>query len=106
VQDLLGDWVLTDWDGGEMRSATRRTVVAGHEAGLLMLQKIARHKERLGYRRSTSTTSAESGRRLAPRYSLLLHLQGRRACWSARLAPIGCKTWPEIITILFRSASQ
>jgi hypothetical protein len=24
-------------------------VVAGHEAGLLMLQKIARHKERLGY---------------------------------------------------------
>jgi hypothetical protein len=50
VQDLLGDWVLTQaWDGGEMRSAARRTVVAGHEAGLLMLQKIARHKERLGY---------------------------------------------------------
>lgn len=51
VQDLLGDWVLTQaWDGIEGRSAVRRVVVAGHEEGLRMLQKIARHKERLGFR--------------------------------------------------------
>jgi len=51
VQDLLGDWVLTQaWDGAEGRSAVRRVVVEGHEQGLQMLQKIARHKERLGFR--------------------------------------------------------
>jgi hypothetical protein len=55
-------------------------VVAGHEAGLLMLQKIARHKERLGYQHPPLPRRLRSGRRLAPpnfRF-LLLHLQGRR----------------------------
>ncbi|TWC69692.1 hypothetical protein [Herbaspirillum sp. SJZ099] len=51
-QDLLGDWILTQtWGGTQMqRGGGKRIVVDGHEAGLLMLQKIAQKKERSGYR--------------------------------------------------------
>lgn len=50
-QDLLGDWVLTlSWSGGPLPGGGKRMVVDGHEAGLQMLQKIARQKERSGFR--------------------------------------------------------
>lgn len=50
-QDLLGDWILTQtWNAAQKpRGGGRRLVVDGQEAGLVMLQKIARKKERNGY---------------------------------------------------------
>ncbi|MBP0600403.1 hypothetical protein J8I26_19995 [Herbaspirillum sp. LeCh32-8] len=49
-QDLLGDWVLTQtWNASQQRGGGKRIVVDGHEAGLVMLEKIARQKERSGF---------------------------------------------------------
>lgn len=50
-QDLLGDWVLTQtWsDTQSQRGGGKKIVVDGHEAGLAMLQKLAKLKERSGF---------------------------------------------------------
>lgn len=52
AQDLLGDWIVTlTWSGKTpLRGGGRVTVVSDQEAGFALLQKIARKKEKSGYR--------------------------------------------------------
>lgn len=54
AQDLLGDWIVTlSWSGRpQLRGGGRVTVVSDQEAGFSLLQKIARKKEKSGYRLS------------------------------------------------------
>lgn len=50
-QDLLGDWtVMQSWGGkGSRRGGGKITPVRSFEAGLQLLQKIARRREQHGY---------------------------------------------------------
>ena len=52
MQDLLGDWVVTQtWNGKpQARGGGRVTVVSDQDAGFELLQKIAKKKGKNGYR--------------------------------------------------------
>ena len=52
LQDLLGDWLVThSWSGKpQVRGGGRVTVVSDQDAGFQLLQKIAKKKEKSGYR--------------------------------------------------------
>lgn len=52
TQDLLGDWIVTQtWIGKpQARGGGRVTMVSDQDAGFQLLQKIAKKKEKSGYR--------------------------------------------------------